>query len=559
MSTAIQPHRIHAGLDRAGPQAEEAPEVLARVDLNRGILPTAVSPWLARAMTALFLAAVFAVPAAQVAADLARKRGVQALEVFTRFPSPANLHGYEKELETQSAARALVQPHLQLLLSSYQGFGNPEAILGRGGWLFYRPGVDFLTGPGLLDGTRLRLRRRELIEAGEKNPSPDPSPAILAFHEDCRKAGVHLVVVPVPDKAMLQPAELTARLAFSAPVAAPANPDYPRFLQGLRAAGVDVFEPTPAQLVPGEPARFLQQDTHWTPAWMEEVARTLATHLRTRVPLPPGGERPLAVGEVQVSRVGDVVDMLKLPAGQALFVPQTVTIRQVRDPASGAAWQPRADADVLLLGDSFSNIYGAADLGWGEGAGFPAQLARFLGRGVDVIARNGSGATGTRRELAHRPAPLDGKRVVIWEFAVRELTAANWEVIPLPAPPTTGGGVRRAGAAGAAPLRIVGTVVAASRVPQPRTVPYKDCLTYIKLRVDQVVEGNYGEGHLIAVFWGMRDNVLLPPAHYALGKRLRLQVVPFRQATGDLQAVRTADDLDDYDHPPYLVLEEQGL
>jgi hypothetical protein len=90
-------------------------------------------------------------------------------------------------------------------------------------------------------------------------------------------------------------------------------------------------------------------------------------------------------------------------------------------------------------------------------------------------------------------------------------------------------------------------------------VPYKDCLTYIKLRVDRVVEGRCDDGQVIAVFWGMRDNVLLPAAHYAPGQRLRLKVVPLRQAPGNLQAVRTVDDLDDYDHRPYFVLEEQGL
>jgi alginate O-acetyltransferase complex protein AlgJ len=178
---------------------------------------------------------------------------------------------------------------------------------------------------------------------------------------------------------------------------------------------------------------------------------------------------------------------------------------------------------------------------------------------VDVIARNGSGATGTRRELAHRPAPLAGKRVVVWEFAVRDLTAANWEVIPLPGTATAAPDAHPAGAAGAAPLRVEGTVVAASRVPRPFAVPYKDCLTYVRLRVDRVVEGGYGDGHMIAVFWGMRDNVLLPAADYAPGKRLRLRVVPLWQAPGDLRSVRTVDDLDDYDHPPYFALEEEGL
>jgi hypothetical protein len=35
--------------------------------------------------------------------------------------------------------------------------------------------------------------------------------------------------------------------------------------------------------------------------------------------------------------------------------------------------------------------------------------------------------------------------------------------------------------------------------------------------------------------------------------------VPFRQVTDNLQAVRTVDDLDDYEHRPYLVREEKPL
>jgi len=41
------------------------------------------------------------------------------------------------------------------------------------------------------------------------------------------------------------------------------------------------------------------------------------------------------------------------------------------------------------------------------------MLAREMGGGVDRLA---------------------GKRVVVWQFAARELSAGDWRVIPLPAP-----------------------------------------------------------------------------------------------------------------------------
>jgi alginate O-acetyltransferase complex protein AlgJ len=166
---------------------------------------------------------------------------------------------------------------------------------------------------------------------------------------------------------------------------------------------------------------------------MEAVAHTLADHLKSRIPPIRVSTRTWSVQDCQVSRVGDLVDMLELPAGQELYPPQRVTVHRVLDARDGRPWQPSAEADVLLLGDSFSNIYGSPERGWGDSAGFPAQLARFLGRDVDVIARNGSAATAARRELARRPRPLSGKTVVVWEFAARELMLANWEVVSITA------------------------------------------------------------------------------------------------------------------------------
>jgi hypothetical protein len=144
--------------------------------------------------------------------------------------------------------------------------------------------------------------------------------------------------------------------------------------------------------------------------------------------------------------------------------------------------------------------------------------------------------------------------VVVWEFAGRELMYGNWEVVPLP--PSTPAGSATPSPTTEEPLVIEGLVQAASRVPQPYSTPYKDCLTYAKVRVERVVEGSYPEQHMIVALWAMKDNVLLPAAHYLPGQRLRLRVVPLRQRAPDLRTVCCVDDLDDYQHPPYLVLED---
>jgi alginate O-acetyltransferase complex protein AlgJ len=51
-----------------------------------------------------------------------------------------------------------------------------------------------------------------------------------------------------------------------------------------------------------------------------------------------------------------------------------------------------------------------------------------LGRPVDRIVQNDDGAFGTRAMLARSgPERLSGKRVVIWQFAARELAAGDWK------------------------------------------------------------------------------------------------------------------------------------
>ena len=537
--------------------------VPAEDDLDRGILHTDISPALAWGMTIPFLALIFLVPLSQLVIEIVQKQDVQELTLFTRMPTVANLRAYEDELDRKSVLKQWIQPHLQLALSQHLSQGNTNVVLGRPGWLFYRPGISFQMGPGLLNESRLKLREKELHESGEKQPAPDPRAAIRAFDADCRKAGVHLVVVPLPDKAMLQPGELMPGFEFSQPVEVATNSDYRRFVAELRQAGVDVFDVTPATLSPGSPPRFLQQDTHWRPEWMETVALDLAAHLSRQVAFSAESGRKFDVQDTQAQHLGDLVDMLRLPSSQTLFQPEAVTIRRVFSAGSEqAAWRPNPDADVLILGDSFCNIYCAPEMGWGDAAGFPAQLARFLERDVDVIARNGSGASGTRRELARRTAPLKGKRVVIWQFAMRDLVQANWEVLPIPAAEEAGRpalpvpGASERSASG--PLVVEATVLAISDIPQPYSVPYKDCLTYIKVRVNKV-EGDYADDQMIAVFWGMRDNVLLPAAGYKPGQRLRLKVVSLREAELNLRTVRSADDLDDYERSPYFVTEEQEL
>jgi hypothetical protein len=180
--------------------------------------------------------------------------------------------------------------------------------------------------------------------------------------------------------------------------------------------------------------RFLKQDTHWTPQWMEQVAEQLATHVRAKVDLPrPAKPLDVRVEEQEIAGFGDIVRTLMLPESQRVFTPQSITIRRVLDASTNQPLEFSEDADVLLLGDSFSNIFSNhEERKMGDSAGFPYHVARHLGRPLDVLVEDGSAATALREALAARPDPLKGKRVIIWEVAMHELTAANWKVVRIP-------------------------------------------------------------------------------------------------------------------------------
>jgi alginate O-acetyltransferase complex protein AlgJ len=286
--------------------------------------------------------------------------------------------------------------------------------------------------------------------------------------------------------------------------------------------------------------------------------------------------------------VGDLVDMLGMRREQQIYTPRSVTIHEVLD-SSGNPWESDPGAEILLLGDSYVNIYSQKDMGWGKAAGFAEHLSYELGRPLDVIAQNGSGVLGVRTELA-RTAETDRfqpKKVLVYEFAERDLLGHNWEVIPLPAPAPAAVSAPPPPAAAPAPashatapvkdtherppaepktepapvtdLVLTGHILKTSNVPAPGTAPYVDCLTFVMIQVDKVEAGTYDSPEILAVFWGMKNNVWFPAARYSTGDRLRIRVIPLKRADSSIRTIQRADDTGDVVHQPYFVVDESVI
>jgi hypothetical protein len=515
---------------------------------------TEISWTTALALVLPFLALLVAVPAWQLAV-----RPPDPSPLLAGVPSACTLHRFERALEDESPAGRRLLPRLQLFLSRALGVGNEQVYLGSEGWLYHRPGVDYVVGPGFLEPEVLAARRRA-TSACDGAVQPDPIAAIRDFAAQLSARGIRLLVVPTPVKAVVAP----ERLGGGAPGPLQ-NPSFARFAAELGAAGVDVFDPTPLLLAPGS---YLATDTHWRPEAMERVAEALAARLPPASTPAPRYERR----SVRVTHYGDLTLLLRLPADQTLRPPEEVTIRPVLE--DGRPWRAARGAEVLLLGDSFTNVYSDAAafrsealgdaFGWGEGAGLAEQIAYFGARPVDRIARNAGGAHAAREGLAAEVARdaaagndrLAGTKVVIWQLAVRELAQGDWKEIPLAAAPRAGDGRASEAPLAAGESTIRGTLVARAEPPRPGSVPYRDALIALHVREIETVAGAAAPREALVYVYGLRDDATTGAARLAAGARVALRVEPFaseaaQERAGSLNRIEL-DDLDLLALPAFL-------
>lgn len=412
--------------------AEER-ELQAEVEIGTTVFSRGVAPFLV-ALLLLVIAGVFISEritgdAIQLTEEIPRLApGVTEISTTLQTEGPwegafavnrrflGNLDRFTSDLERASPLRASLIEPVNYLITGGMGAQNANVLRGRDGWLFYQPAVDHLTGPGFLTA---RAKRQG-----------DPVTVLTRFAEQLAARGVTLLVAPLPVKASIYPEKLADALAGAAPVR---NPSHAEFLEALRARGVAVCDVSDALFAArdGEVPLYLARDSHWTPEGMKIAAAVLTESVRHHLSTAPA--RSVAwrtLGSAPVTRAGDLAVMLAPESAMDFGWSETVEHEAVLGP-DGAPWVPDPAARVLLLGDSFVNIYDQAAMGWGSHGGLAARLALALQEPLDTITQNGDGAHATRQRLRQAlqrdPGRLAGKEVVIFAFAARELSVGDWK------------------------------------------------------------------------------------------------------------------------------------
>lgn len=508
------------------------------------------------------------------------------------LPTAEEIKAAEKNLEKESIVTQYLLPRVQTFMTGQLGAGNEQVYPGHDGWLFYRPDVDYVIGPPFLDPARLKQRARDLgIQPDPVKAIVDFRDQLAARGITLivvpvpAKPSVDLEMLapprPVPTRAPGAnplPASSTPAsklLNTSRPVAAweefddpssepqdawqwpgfPAmeNRSFPSFVSRLIARGVRVVDLRATGLGQASgvlesrlaaahdarrsrdpvPARqFLETDTHWRPDVMRLAAAEIADAIGDADndlnfdPVPKDPQPLHKLVPIEVAALGDIAALLKLPIGQTMYRPQKVTIQQVQ--TGNGLWRPSTGSELLLLGDSFSNIFSLAAMGWGESAGLAEHLSYLLNRPLDCILRNSDGAFATRealsQELARGRDRLAGKKVVIWEFAERELMFGNWKMLSMalgePKPAKFYSEVPAEG------VSVTATVAATSFIPRPGTVPYKDHICSVHLE-EIGGTGQPGNVQAVAYLWSMRENIWTAAARWRPGDRVKLRLTPW--------------------------------
>lgn len=457
---------------------------------------------------------------------------------------------WEKELDDSPAAKLPRQMTQQLLTFAFRE-GNRKTVIGKDYWMFYWPAIDSLTGYG-----PLKPEPDSVAKDPTRAPWTGPRDVIIEFGNQLEEFGVELVLVPIPCKPMIYPETLGGSAA--GPLR---HPDTAEFYAQLEAKGVQVIDLTDAlwSLKSQEPV-FLKNDTHWRPAGCELAAREIAESLRDR-PWFGGlmkNAQPIAGEPDKRRNVGDLLEKLDAFPDSDFFA-EGVTNHPVNSIDVSDESSP-----VVLLGDSFTNIYHSESMGWGVNSGLAEHLGKELGMTIDTIAQNGQASTGVRRTLAGRPGSatlMREKKVVIWAIAARDLflsetvareTQVAWKRVefndatpPKALPPNA--------------IVVEAEMTARNPIPDPRTTPYTATLYAAKYRIIKVLAGDFDETEVMVNLWGFQDRKLLPSASFQVGDRQVLTLVPFDDRS-DLQGLNRIDNFEDsFEFTPFWAEDAKPL
>jgi SGNH hydrolase-like domain, acetyltransferase AlgX len=305
----------------------------------------------------------------------------------------------------------------ELAAKSRSAESNGAAVIpGADGWFFLSSDIRFLSVGQFWGADAAKVSR------AHKPESADPIPAIIDFHDQLKRRGIDLLLMPVPPKAAIYPEKILPDVDLHGETAAPF---LARFYDELRKREIAVVDLAPV-FVQNRASEhgpvFCKTDSHWSGLGCVLAAQTIKDKIREKLAGQP--QKNYAADWKEITIKGDLGDLAGANAKKP--EPEKIAVRTISDKETGAAINPDPKSPLLIIGDSHTLVF--HDF-LAEKSGLLDQLAYETGFAPDLIGTRGSGATSVRVSLYRRarkdPDYLAKKKVIVWCFAAREFTESD--------------------------------------------------------------------------------------------------------------------------------------
>jgi alginate O-acetyltransferase complex protein AlgJ len=257
------------------------------------------------------------------------------------------------------------------------------SVQGKNGWLFFAPELRHIAAGKFWGAEAARVSQSSFAA------NADSLPAIIDFKQQLDRAGIELLMVPVPPKAIVYPDMLWDKAAAKGAVPR-FDVSHQAFYDQLNQSGLRVLDLTSELMASRSDAQgptYCKQDTHWSGRATVLAARRITATIADRDWIKARPKRSYAQQWRRVRIAGDL-----WPGADSGIPQETVPLRFVgtaakaktttSTQAANAALLPVAtdrSSPVLLLGDSHTLVFHEGGDMHSKGAGLPDQLALEFG------------------------------------------------------------------------------------------------------------------------------------------------------------------------------------
>ena len=130
-----------------------------------------------------FMLVLLSAGVVQLAVELAEGQLPQFTELFRQLPTKDNLRMFENDLQKNCRLTEIFRPSSQYIQFLVLGDTGDKTLVGRAGWFFYKPTVQYLIEP---------------LPADAQYSQAHVLSAIVSFRDELARRGIKLLVVLTP-------------------------------------------------------------------------------------------------------------------------------------------------------------------------------------------------------------------------------------------------------------------------------------------------------------------------------------------------------------------------